>query len=346
MPQHAEPLISVIVLNWNGLGLLDECFESLAAQTWQNKEFILVDNGSTDGSRELLVAWANRLPNAQTILLSTNTGFCKGNNIAFARARGEWIALFNSDAIAEPDWLVELVRYGDPANHVGMLASKILFQDPGHVIDKVGHLIYWDGQNRGRGTMETDIGQYDKPEEILWPDACAALYHRKLFEETGGFDETFFAFGDDADLGMRARLLGWKAWYVPTAVVHHRHSASFGVYSPLKVMLVERNRFLLAVKNFPWPLLLQNPFWTLKRLCWNAYSVATSKGSAARFLETHGWWQTGRNLLWSYFSAMKLLPEALRKRQVIRRTRRLTDKETLVFLHRFQIDVRELTLRD
>ena len=347
MAQHpVEPLISVIVLNWNGLGLLDECFASLAAQTWQNKEFILVDNGSTDGSRDLLVTWAGRLPNAQAILLPTNTGFCKGNNIAFAKARGEWIALFNSDAIAEPDWLTELVRYGDPANGVGMLASKILFQNPQRVIDKVGHLIYWDGQNRGRGTMEADLGQYDRTEEILWPDACAALYHRKLFEETGGFDETFFAFGDDADLGMRARLLGWKAWYVPTAVVHHRHSASFGVYSPLKVMLIERNRFLLAVKNFPWPLLLQNPFWTVKRLYWNAYGAITRKGSAARFLETHGWWQTARNLLWSYSSAVKLLPAALRKRQIIRRTRRLSDREMLELLRRFQIDVRELTLRD
>src|SRR2546427_7470999 len=264
-PQAVEPLISVIVVNWNGLGLLDECFESLARQTWRNKEFILVDNGSTDGSRELLMSWAKRLPEAQTILLSTNTGFCKGNNIAFSRARGEWIALFNSDAVADPDWLKELMRYGDPTKRVGMLASKILFQNPEDVIDKVGHLIYWDGQNRGRGTMETDVGQYDQPEEILWPDACAAMYHRQLLEETGGFDETCFAFGDDADLGIRARLLGWKAWYVPSAVAYHRHSASFGVYSPLKVMLVERNRLLLAIKSFSLGLLLQNPYWTLRR---------------------------------------------------------------------------------
>ena len=345
-PPAVEPLISIIVVNWNGLGLLDECFESLRRQTWQNKEFIFVDNGSTDGSRELLVSWADRLPNAHAVLLPTNTGFCTGNNRGFSHARGDWIALFNSDAVAEPDWLAELMRYADPAMQVGMLASKILFQDPKHTIDKAGHLIYWDGQNRGRGTMETDSGQYDKAEEVLWPDACAALYHRKVFEETCGFDDTFFAFGDDADLGMRARLLGWKAWYVPTAVVHHRHSASFGVYSPLKVMLIERNRFLLAVKNFPWPLLLQNPFWTLRRLSWNAYGVLTGKGSASRFLEQNGVWQTARNLLWSYFSAMKLLPEALRKRKVIRRTRRITDRELLGLLRRFQIDIRELTLRD
>src|SRR5213593_1190422 len=346
IPPGLEPLISVIVVNWNGMGLLDECFQSLAGQTWLNKEFILVDNGSTDGSRELLISWAERLPRAQTILLPINTGFCKANNIAFSCARGEWIALLNTDAVAEPDWLAELVRCGDPSRRIGMLASKILFQNQPNVIDKVGHLIYWDGQNRGRGTMETDVGQYDKPEEILWPDACAALYHRKVFEETGGFDETFFAFGDDADLGMRARLLGWKAWYVPSAVVHHRHSASFGAYSPLKVMLVERNRLLLAVKNFPWPLLLQNPFWTLRRLCWNAYGVFQQRGSAARFLETNGWRQTMRNLLWSYSSAVKLLPEAFRKRQIIQRTRRLSNREMLGLLRRFQIDVRDLTLRD
>ena len=342
----APPLISVIVLNWNGLGFLDACFESLAQQTWPNKEFIFVDNGSTDGSRDIVAAWSERLPGAQAVLLPTNTGFCKGNNIAFAKARGEWIALLNSDAVAEPNWLAELMRFGDSSKRIGMLASKILFQNPSGVIDKAGHLIYWDGQNRGRGTMEADVGQYDRAEEILWPDACAALYHRKVFEETAGFDEAFFAFGDDADLGMRARLLGWSAWYVPSAVVHHRHSASFGAYSPLKVMLVERNRLLLAIKNFPWLLLLQNPFWTFRRFYWNAYAAFRGKGSASRFVQTNGWRQMVVNLMWSYLSAAKLLPHAFRKRQMIQRTRRLSNREMLDLLRRFQIDVRELTLRD
>jgi GT2 family glycosyltransferase len=342
----SDPLVSIIVVNWNGLHLLDECFNSLARQTWKHTEFILVDNGSTDGSRDLIVSWAARLPNAQTILLSYNSGFCKANNLAFAKARGEWIALFNTDAVAEPDWLQEMVRYGDLSHRVGMLAGKILFQDPQGVIDKAGHLIYWDGQNRGRGTMQADVGQYDKPEEILWPDACAALYHRKVFEETGGFDETFFAFGDDADLGLRARLLGWTAWYVPTAVVHHRHSASFGAYSPFKVMLVERNRLLLAIKNFPSLLLLQNPFWTMRRLWWNAYGVIRKKGAASRFVETNGWWQTLFNLCWSYVSAAKLLPQAWRRRRIIQRTRRLSGRQIRQLFEKFQIDVRELTLKD
>jgi GT2 family glycosyltransferase len=341
-----EPLISVIVVNWNGLDLLDECFQSLAGQTWRQTEIIVVDNGSTDGSPGRILSWAKRLPGMRSILLPYNSGFCKANNLAFEKARGEWIALLNTDAVAEPGWLAELVRYGAPSRRIGMLASKILFQSPPNVIDKAGHLIYWDGQNRGRGTMEPDNGQYDKPEEILWPDACAALYHRKVFEETGGFDETFFAFGDDADLGLRARLLGWTAWYVPTAVVHHRHSASFGVYSPWKVMLVERNRLLLAIKNFPWPLLLQNPFWTMKRLWWNAYGIVRKKGAAARFVETNGWRQTLVNLGWSYLSAFKLLPEAWRRRRIIQKTRRLSARQMRELFQRFQIDIRELTLRD
>src|SRR5205085_9371871 len=120
--------------------------------------------------------------------------------------------------------------------------------------------------------------------------------------------------------------------------------ASFGVYSPLKVMLIERNRLLLAIKNFSPSLLLQNPFWTLRRLWWNAYAILRGKGSAARFVETNGWRQTLFNLAWSYVSAARLLPEALRRRREIQRTKRLSNQEVFELLQRFQIDVRELTL--
>jgi GT2 family glycosyltransferase len=339
------PLVSVIVVNWNGTKFLDDCLASLERQTWPEREFVLVDNGSCDGSAEKVRVWSERLPRAQAILLPHNTGFCKANNLAFARCHGEWIALLNNDAIVEPDWLRELVRHGDVGRRIGMLASKILFQEPPGVIDKAGHLIYWDGQNRGRGTLESDIGQYDRAEETLWPDACAALYHRRVFEETGGFDETFFAYGDDADFGMRARLLGWAAWYVPSAIAHHRHSATAGAYSPLKVMLVERNRLLLAIKNFPLTLLLQNPYWTLCRFGWNAYAALRGRGSAGRFVETHGRRRLLMNLAWSYLSAARLLPGALRRRRQIQRTKRLTGREVVRLLGRFQINIRELTLR-
>ncbi len=340
------PLVSIIVVNWNGIEYIDECLASLEKQTWGNKEFILVDNGSHDGSTELMQKWAERIPNAQVIVLDKNSGFCEANNLAFARSRGEWIALLNNDAVAEPNWIEELVQRGDPGRRIGMLGSKILFAEPEGVIDKAGHLIYWDGQNRGRGTMEKDIGQYDKEEEILWPDACAALYHRRIFEETGGFDETFFAFGDDADLGMRARLLGWEAWYVPKAVVYHRHSATAGVYSPLKIMLVERNRLLLAIKNFPLSLLLSNPYWSLRRFIWHAYAASKRQGAAAQLVAAQGWIRSPFILVWAHASAIRNLPSALRKRWKIQKTRRLKRREVYDLMSRFQIDLPQLTLRD
>ncbi len=343
---NQNPLVSVIVVNWNGIGFLQDCLGSLEKQTWKNLEFILVDNGSKDGSVEYIRSWTERTPNAQAIFLSRNSGFCEANNLAFAKARGEWIALLNNDAIAEPSWIEELVRYGDPAGRIGMLGSKILFVEPKGVLDKAGHLIYWDGQNRGRGTMENDIGQYDRDEEILWPDACAALYHRRVFEETGGFDESFFAFGDDADLGMRARLLDWRAWYAPKAIVHHRHSSTAGAYSPLKIMLVERNRLLLAIKNFPLPLLLLNPYWSIRRYVWHAYAASKGQGAAGQFVTGQGWGKSLMVLGWAFLSAAKILPAALKKRWKIQRTKRLSNRMVTDLLRRFQIDLRQLTFRD
>jgi GT2 family glycosyltransferase len=341
-----EPLVSAIVVNWNGIRFLDDCLSSLEEQTWRNKEIILIDNGSSDGSAECIRQWAQKMPGIQAIFLSRNTGFCEGNNLAFAKARGEWIALLNNDAVAEPGWIEELVKRGDPARRIGMLGGKILFAEPEGVIDKAGHLIYWDGQNRGRGTMEKDIGQYDREEEILWPDGCAALYHRRVFEETGGFDRTFFAYGDDADLGMRARLLGWKAWYVPSAVVRHRHSATAGAYSPRKVMLVERNRLLLAIKSFSLPLLLSNPFWSARRFAWHAYAALRHKGASGQFISSQGWGRLLLILFWSHLSAARMLPAALVKRQKIQKAKKLSNREVLELLHRFQIDLRQLTFRD
>ena len=340
------PLVSVIVVNWNGMEYLEDCLSSLEKQTWRNREFVLVDNGSRDGSAEHMRKWAERVPNAQVILLDRNSGFCEANNLAFSRTKGEWIALINNDAVAEPGWLEALVLRGDPSRRIGMLGSKILFADSKNIIDKAGHLIYWDGQNRGRGTGEEDTGQYDKEEEILWPDACAALYHRRIFEETGGFDETFFAFGDDADLGMRARLLNWKAWYVPEAVVYHRHSATAGAYSPLKIMLVERNRLLLAVKNFPLLLLMANPYWSLRRFVWHAYAASKRQGAAGRLVAAQGWYRLPLILGWAYASAARILPSALRKRWKIQKSKRLKMREVHELLRRFQIDLRQLTLRD
>ena len=132
-----------------------------------------------------------------------------------------------------------------------MAASKVLvWEDPAR-IDKAGHLMFPDGQNRGRGSGALDRGQFDREEEVLWPDGCAAMYRKPMLDEIGGFDEDFFAYGDDAELGLRARIAGWLCLYAPRAVVRHHRGATLGKDSGWRLQLIERNRVLLAVKLFP-----------------------------------------------------------------------------------------------
>lgn len=345
MDSGAGPLVSVVVINWNGAGFLEECLQSIQRQTWPYRELIVVDNGSTDDSLPILRHW-EQAHGARVTWLPENTGFGHANNLAFREARGEWVALLNNDAAADPAWLERLLAQGDRHTRTGMLGGKILLYDRRGVIDKAGHLIYGDGLNRGRGTGEDDRGQFDREEEILWPDGCAALYHRDLLASTGGFDESFFAYGDDADLGLRARLQGWRAWYVPGAVVYHRHSATAGRYSPLKAMLVERNRLLLALKNFPATLLCLNPFYTVARYAWQAAGALNDRGAAGQFVREHGRWRLLATLAWAYGSAGKRLFGVLRERYRIHHRQVLSDREVRALLRRYRIGLRELTWRD
>jgi len=199
------PDITVAVVNWNRRDYLRACLASLAGQRGAEFEVIVVDNGSRDGSVEM----ARSEFGARVIANAANLGFCAGNNQAFAAARGQFIALLNNDAEAAPDFLANLRRAFDAAPDIGMAAAKVLvWEDPRRIdrIDKVGHLIYPDGQNRGRGTGENDSGQYERVEECLWPDGCAAMYRKSMLDAIGGFDEDFFMFADDAELGLRADL--------------------------------------------------------------------------------------------------------------------------------------------
>ena len=134
----------------------------------------------------------------------SNRGFCAANNQGFAASQSELVALLNNDAEAEPEWLAALETVIRQAESVGMAASNIrVWEDP-RCIDKAGHLMYPDGQNRGRGSGQLDVGQFDRVEETLWPDGCAAMYRRAMLDDVGGFDEDFFAYADDAELGLRA----------------------------------------------------------------------------------------------------------------------------------------------
>lgn len=309
-----------MVVNWNRKQLLRACLASLERQEGAVFEILVVDNGSTDGSADM----AEREFAARVIRNSENRGFCAANNQGIAAARGQFIALLNNDAEAAPGWLAALRRACSSAPEVGMAASKILVWEDPRRIDKAGHLIFPDGQNRGRGAGALDAGQFDRQEEVLWPDGCAAMYRKEMLDRIGGFDEDFFAYGDDAELGLRARIAGWRCVYAPDAVVRHHRGATLGKGSAERLELIERNRVLLALKLFPWSLLCLNPLFFAVRLAAGLRMARRGAGDTAHFPGLAGKWAMARALLRADLRALRMAPRILRKRSAIRHIRQLS----------------------
>jgi GT2 family glycosyltransferase len=339
----ASPLISCIVVNWNRRDLLRDCLVSLARQDYANLEIIVVDNGSSDGSVAMLED--SDLLRVRLIRNSQNRGFCAANNQGIAAARGEFIALLNNDAEAAPDFLSALARVVDGRPEIGMAAAKIVVWEDPTLIDKAGHLIYPDGQNRGRGTGERDHGQFDRIEEVLWPDGCAALYRKSMLDQIGGFDEDLFAYADDAELGLRARIAGWGCLYTPHAVVRHHRGSTLGLASIGRLKLIERNRVLLAAKLFPWSLLALNPFYYACRLIAGAGAAVRGEGETALFPGLSGKLKLAAGLILGDLSALVMLPRMLSKRNSLGRIRKLSGAQVRALLMEHRIGLRELTAK-
>ncbi len=318
--------VAVVIVNWNRRDLLRNCLNSLRSQRGVPFEVVVVDNGSEDGSASMVIQEFGNCPDLRVRLVRNeqNRGFCAANNQGIAASGGQFVALLNNDAEADDGWLAALRRCFEHGADIGMAASKILVYEDPRRIDKAGHLIYPDGQNRGRGSGEVDAGQYDQVEEVLWPDGCAAMYRREMLHEIGGFDEDFFAYADDAELGLRARIAGWKCLYTPDAVVRHHRGSTLGVASSRRLALIERNRVLLAAKLFPWSLLWLNGAYYLARIGAGILAAGRGKGEISRFPGLKGKWRAATALLRGDLAALRLLPRILRKRREIARLRKLT----------------------
>jgi GT2 family glycosyltransferase len=312
-------------------------------------EVVVVDNGSDDGSPEMVLKEYGKSTTCahefrvQLIRNPENRGFCAANNQGFAASDSEFVALLNNDAEAEPDWLDKLATAFDDRPDVGMAASKILVYEDPRRIDKAGHLIYPDGQNRGRGSGELDQGQYDRVEEILWPDGCAAMYRRAMLDQIGGFDEDFFAYADDAELGLRARIAGWKCLYIPEAVVRHHRGATLGVRSSRRLELIERNRLLLAAKLFPWSLLWMNGVYYGLRLAAGAWAAILGQGEVGKYQGTRGKLRAALAVLKGGLQALPLVPRMLAKRRDVEQIRKLSPREVRKLILDHRISLKELT---
>jgi len=341
---NSGPLISVIIPNWNGKHFLVECIDSLKDQTFRDFETILVDNGSTDGSAEFAEERYGGF--IRVIRNKKNLGFTGGNNVGIEAARGEYIVLLNNDTWTEPTWLAELAKATSSDHSIGMWASKVYSYYRRNQIEAVGELIYWDGLSRSRGQYELERGQYNEIEEIFFPPGCGGMYWKSVFEDVGLFDEDFFAYGDDAEIGIRARLAGWKCLLVPKAILYHKNSGTGGQYSPFKAFYVERNRFWITIKYFPWPLLVLSPFFTVYRFVFQAYGALMHRGAAGQFTKNYSPWKLIWILMRAYGSGFHGLPRMWKKRRKSKALRKISYGEIFTWFKRFGINAREISLRD
>ena len=262
----------MIIVNSNSGSYLARALEAVARQTLAPAATYLVDNGSTDGSADQAEA---RFPSVEVIRLGRNAGFAAANNIAVRHTDCDWVALLNPDAFPEPEWLEALVEASAGAPDTALLASRLMLAGQPGVLDGEGDSYGVNGfaWRRHHGQPYAGSGSEAK-EEVFSPCAAAALYRRDAFLAAGGFDESFFCYLEDVDLGFRLRLRGERCLYVPGAIVHHVGSAVTGRASNFSVYHGQRNMVWTFAKNMPavlfWLYLPQHLLVNAAAIAWYA----------------------------------------------------------------------------
>jgi GT2 family glycosyltransferase len=305
-----SPRVTVVIPNWNGERFLEICLGSLRTQTFRDFETLVVDNGSSDGSIEL----ARRdFPKVRVISLDKNRGFSAAVNVGIMVSEANLVALLNNDTEVDPGWLEALVRAAAEHPEAGFFASKLVDFRDRRLLDGAGDALRKSGLPYRLGHGERDRGQFEREAFVFSACAAAALYRRSVFEEIGLFDEDFFSYCEDWDVGFRAQLAGYRCVYVPGSVVYHIGSASTGGQkSALNTRLGARNGINVLVKNLPATLIGKTlPFILAGQLSRLAIT-ALSPGLLRAYLS-------------GLVGAGRLLPMMLKKRREIQKRRRVPD---------------------
>jgi GT2 family glycosyltransferase len=293
-------LISIIIVTYNSAAYLPRCLDNLVMQTRQNFEVVLLDNGSVDESLSLSEAYLPKL-SLEIVKLGQNKGFAVANNIGASLARGQWFALLNADAFPEPDWLEQLLEAVKTYPNAFFTSRQIQANNP----------VYLDGEGDNYHVSgyawRNNYGQpvyYDNQSEYVF-SACgaAALYPRQEFLDAGGFDEDYFSYHEDVDLGFRLRLRGLNCVLVPQAIVHHVGSASTGKKSDFSIYYGHRNLVWTYFKDMPSTLFwLYLPLHIAVNFFFLVYFTIIGKG----------------NVIWrAKLDAIRGLPMILKKRREV-----------------------------
>ena len=237
----------IVVLNWNSREMTEQCLQSLLAMEGSSFQILVVDNGSRDRSVEYL---RNRYPQIQLIANSRNLGFAAGCNVGIRQGLAEdadFVLLVNNDTIIDPNLLSELLAEAQRNPKAGILSPKIYYYDPSDAIWWVGGTYScWTGLARHIDLRKKDTGKYDTPRNLDWATGCVMLLRGEALRAAGMFDEQFFGNGEDLDLSLRMRRLGYVVRYVPAAKLWHREGIDY------KKNVGEYVRSFTLVRNLLW----------------------------------------------------------------------------------------------
>jgi GT2 family glycosyltransferase len=316
-------MVSVLIVTWNSAQFLEKCFASIDRQDYRDLEVVVVDNASTDATRELL---RPREAKWQVIYNANNVGFAAGQNQAIRAAGGDWLLCLNPDILLDKNFISHLLEATSLHAEAGAICGKLLRWDPQgnieltRIVDSTGIYFTRNMRHLDRGAEEADTGQYDRLQWVFGATGAAAMFRRPFVEAVSVdgefFDEDFFSYREDADLAWRAQLMGWKCLYVPSALAWHvrRVTPERREQLPHEINWHSvKNRFLMRGKNASG--------W----LCWRLFWPV-----AWRDLMIFGYAVVNnRRLLLALIYPLRNFRKVQHKRRIIQLRRRVTDRRLI-----------------
>lgn len=298
---------------------------------------VVVDNSGRQLAKKLAAVERG----VRVIENSTNLGFGASINQAIRASATPFIVALNDDTVLDPQCLEKMLSTAESRYEIGMVAPQIRLAGEDR-LDSAGMLISRDGSSKQRGHLEAP-SEYGRQRQVLLAAGCAAMYRRDMLDEIGLFDEHFFLYCEDTDLGLRARWKLWECVYQPAAVLDHHYSHSAGKASPLKAYYVERNRLFTIVKNFPLRELAISPFISMARYAWHIAYLMRGRGKAAEYSAAGN---SAAKLPWyvlrAHFALIPELPWLLRERRTIQNHGRMQPKQFRRMLNSYSLSAREV----
>lgn len=242
-----EPLVSIIIINYNGKHLIERCLSSVSNTKYHNYEIIVLDNNSTDDSTAVI---REKFPACQIIQLKKNMGFAIANNIGSKIAKGDYLMFLNNDTYVTPEWIRELISVMEKDDSIAISQSLLL--RPDGAIDSSGDFV------TKYGRTYSSYNKSNSPREILSARGAAMMVRRSFYEDVGGFDEDYFISFEDVEIGWKARILGYRVVMVPTSIVYHVAGATAKRMSPLMTFHGLKNQLSLITTHFEAQLAIRN----------------------------------------------------------------------------------------